>query len=179
MEARKYLYGKKIGSKLTHLEVARVPDSRFVRVSRLASVGSRTRENPHGAEHEQKLQVQKHRLSEAENAVAAIVEQRRQAEAEYPRTVLGDLEQADQKARSLAEELVKAEQKHHRQTLAAPVDGAVQQISVHTVGGVVMPAEPVMVVVPAESRLEFEAMVRNQDIGFVRTGSTFVRLDDR
>lgn len=35
---------------------------------------------------------------------------------------------------------VKAEQKHHRQTLASPVDGVVQQISVHTVGGVVTPA---------------------------------------
>jgi hemolysin D len=46
----------------------------------------------------------------------------------------------------------------------------VQQISVHTVGGVVTPAEPVMVLVPADSRLEIEAMVRNQDIGFVRAG---------
>ena len=58
----------------------------------------------------------------------------------------------------------------HRQTLTAPVDGVVQQISVHTVGGVVTPAEPVMVLVPADSRLEIEAMVRNQDIGFVRAG---------
>jgi hemolysin D len=91
MEARKYLYEKEIGSKLTYLEVAQ-----------------------DYAEHEQELQVQRHRLSEADNAVAAIVEQRRQAEAEYRRTVLSDLAQADQKARSLAEELVKAEQKRHR-----------------------------------------------------------------
>jgi hemolysin D len=38
------------------------------------------------------------------------------------------------------------------------------------VGGVVTPAQPLMVVVPADSRLEIEAMVKNQDIGFVRAG---------
>ena len=58
MEARKYLYEKEIGSKLTYLEVAQDYA-------------------------EQELQVQRHRLSEADNAVAAIMEQHRQAEAEY------------------------------------------------------------------------------------------------
>jgi hemolysin D len=46
----------------------------------------------------------------------------------------------------------------------------VQQLAVHTVGGVVTPAQALLVVVPAESRLEIEAMVSNRDIGFVRRG---------
>jgi hemolysin D len=41
---------------------------------------------------------------------------------------------------------------------------------VHTVGGVVTPAEALAVLVPADSRLEIEAMVSNRDIGFVHTG---------
>ena len=45
-----------------------------------------------------------------------------------------------------------------------------QQIAVHTVGGVVTPAQQLMVVVPADSRLEVEAMVPNKDIGFVQVG---------
>jgi hemolysin D len=46
----------------------------------------------------------------------------------------------------------------------------VQQLAVHTEGGVVTPAQIVMSVVPADSHLEIEAMVSNHDIGFVREG---------
>jgi hemolysin D len=56
------------------------------------------------------------------------------------------------------------------QLLTAPVDGVVQQLAVHTVGGVVTPAQPLLVVVPSDSRLEIEAMVSNSDIGFVQAG---------
>ena len=46
----------------------------------------------------------------------------------------------------------------------------VQQLAIHTVGGVVTPAQALLVVVPSDSRLEIEAMVSNRDIGFVRAG---------
>jgi hemolysin D len=46
----------------------------------------------------------------------------------------------------------------------------VQQLAVHTIGGVVTPAQAVLVVVPVDSRLEIEAMVSNRDIGFVHPG---------
>jgi hemolysin D len=52
----------------------------------------------------------------------------------------------------------------------APVDGTVQQLSVHTVGGVVTPAQALLVIVPEDSRLDVEAMVANEDIGFVHAG---------
>src|SRR5262249_28670366 len=51
-----------------------------------------------------------------------------------------------------------------------PVAGTVQQLSVHTVGGVVTPAQALLVVVPADSHLEIEATVLNRDVGFVRAG---------
>ena len=46
-----------------------------------------------------------------------------------------------------------------RQILTAPVDGVVQQLAVHTVGGVVTPAQQLAVVVPSDVVLEIEAMV--------------------
>jgi hemolysin D len=46
----------------------------------------------------------------------------------------------------------------------------VQQLAVHTIGGVVTPAQTLMVIVPSDSRLEIEAMVSNRDIGFVHAG---------
>ena len=46
----------------------------------------------------------------------------------------------------------------------------VQQLAIHTVGGVVTPAQALLVVVPSDSRLEIEALVPNRDIGFIHPG---------
>ena len=146
-EARKYLAEKEVGSKLQYLEVQQDL-----------------------VEHENELRVQQSRLAEAEAGLEAQRQQRLQAEAEYRRTNLADLAQAEQKATGLREEVIKARQHADLQTLAAPVDGTVQQLAVHTVGGVVTPAQALMVIVPAESHLEIEAMVSNRDIGFVHAG---------
>ena len=56
--------------------------------------------------------------------------------------------------------------------LTAPVDGTVQQLAVHTVGGVVSPAQPLMQIVPKQTRVEMEAFIENRDVGFVREGQT-------
>jgi hemolysin D len=62
--------------------------------------------------------------------------------------------------------------------LTAPVDGTVQQLVVHTVGAAVPNAQPLMVIVPSESKLEVEAFVNNRDIGFVRKGQRVeVKID--
>jgi hemolysin D len=119
---------------------------------------------------QQDRKVQQSRYQEAEAALAAIIETHAQAEAEYRRTLSSDLVEAERKARGLNEDLVKAEQRTKFQVLTASVDGVVQQLSVHTVGGVVTPAQALLMIVPAESRLEIEAMVSNRDIGFVHAG---------
>ncbi|WP_310608235.1 HlyD family efflux transporter periplasmic adaptor subunit [Buttiauxella brennerae] len=54
--------------------------------------------------------------------------------------------------------------------LTAPVDGTVQQLAVHTVGGVVTAAQPLMVIVPQQNQVEIEAIVENKDIGFIHKG---------
>jgi hemolysin D len=113
--------------------------------------------------------VQQSRYHEAEAALAAIIETSAQAEAKYRRTLSSDLVKAERKVAGLSEDLVKAEQRTKFQALTAPVGGVVQ-LAVHAVGGVVTPAQSLLVVVPAESRLEIEAMVSNRDIGFVHAG---------
>jgi hemolysin D len=121
-------------------------------------------------EHQQDLNVQKGKLAEAEGQLAALREQRKQAEDEYQHTNLKDLSEAEQKEASLGAQLTQASEKYRLQTLTAPVDGTVQQLAVHTEGGVVTPAQVLMSVVPADSHLEIEAMVSNRDIGFVHDG---------
>lgn len=129
-------------------------------------------------EHQQELEVQKGKLAEAEGALAALKEQRRQAEDEYRHTTLKDLADAEEKATSLHNQLVQASEKYRLQTLTTPVDGTVQQLAVHTEGGVVTPAEALMSIVPADAKLEIEAMIPNRDIGFVQAGQdAAVKID--
>jgi hemolysin D len=116
------------------------------------------------------LPVQQGNLTASEQAIATIDAERSQAMEEYRRTLLDSLAEAQAKQGGLAQDLVKAKELQKRQILTAPVDGVVQQLAVHTVGGVVTPAEPLMVIVPSDSKLEIEAMVSNRDIGFIHTG---------
>jgi hemolysin D len=107
-----------------------------------------------------------------------VAEARLKADSEYQRTLLDDLNKAEQKAAGLAQDVIKATQRAQHQALAAPADGTVQQLSIHTVGGVVTAAQTLMVVVPADSGLEIEAMVSNRDIGFIHVGNDVqVKID--
>ena len=56
------------------------------------------------------------------------------------------------------------------QTIKAPIDGFVNKIEIHTIGGVVTPAQPLMSIVPKDSKLMVKAKVLNQDIGFIEEG---------
>jgi hemolysin D len=121
-------------------------------------------------EQQEDLAVQRSHLQEAEAAAAAIRETRGQAEAEYRHTLSDELAKAEQKANGLAQDLIKAEQKTRLQLLTAPEDGVVQQLAIHTIGGVVTPAQSQLMIVPNDSRLEIEAVVANRDVGFVHAG---------
>ena len=54
------------------------------------------------------------------------------------------------------------------QTIKSPIDGYVNSVKIHTIGGVVAPAEELMTIVPKDAPLEIKAKVYNQDIGFVK-----------
>lgn len=120
------------------------------------------------AQHE--LDVQKRKADETTAAIAAIDEQRNETKEEFRRERYGDLVEAERKAKGLSEDLVRAERRAQLQKLTSPVDGTVQQLAVHTIGGVVTPAQSLLVVVPSDSHIEIEAMVENRDIGFVHPG---------
>ena len=121
-------------------------------------------------EQQKELSVQQSKYQEADAALAAIKDTRAQADAEYRRTLYDELGKVEPKAAELTQDLIKAKERTKLQALTAPVDGVVQQLAVHTVGGVVTPAQPLLVVVPQDSHLEIEAMVPNRDVGFVEPG---------
>lgn len=147
LDIRKTLYEHTTGSKASYLELLQS----FV-------------------EEQHELDVQKRHSNESTAAIAALEEQRVQTNAEYRRERYSELVEAERKVTGLSEDLIKAQHRSALQVLTSPVDGTVQQLAVHTIGGVVTPAETLLVVVPIESHLEIEAMVQNKDIGFVRIG---------
>jgi hemolysin D len=100
----------------------------------------------------------------------ALVRQLAETRAGYAHDVLKDLAEAEQKAGELVQQLAAAAHKAEQTVLTAPIDGTVQQLAVHTVGGVVTPAQALLVVAPDEGPVLVEATVENRDIGFVHAG---------
>jgi hemolysin D len=147
VEIRKNMFNKELGSKLIYLTDLQ------------ELLGQ-----------QQEVLVQQSKYSEAEAAIAALADTRSKTVAEYERALFDDLVKAEQKVVGLGQDIIKAEQRTSLQKLTAPVEGVVQQLAVHTIGGVVTPAQALMVIVPGESRLEIEAMISNRDIGFVEVG---------
>lgn len=113
-------------------------------------------------------------LAEAQAALAAIERQILQAREEFRRDRLKELTEAEAALRQLRADLKKAEQRRAQQILTAPVAGEVQQLRLHTIGGIVQPGEVLMVIVPEGERLEIEATIENKDIGFVAEGQEAV-----
>lgn len=68
----------------------------------------------------------------------------------------------------LREQLVVARDSLDRGTVRAPLDGTVQNLQVHTTGGVIRPGEVIMELVPRDDRLVIEARVSPTDIDMVR-----------
>lgn len=90
--------------------------------------------------------------------------------AQYRRSMLDLQQEAELKGSTFNQELRKASVRHGQRTLTAPVDGTVQQLAVHTQGGVVTEAQALMVIVPADAPIEVQAFLENKHIGFVQVG---------
>lgn len=119
---------------------------------------------------ERELAVQQARVLELQAAKQQAESRRQSILAQTRRAMLDLLHESGQRAAALQQELSKAEQRNRLMHLTAPVDGTVQQLAIHTAGGVVTEAQPLMVIVPSNQPVEVEALLENKDIGFVRPG---------
>ena len=79
-----------------------------------------------------------------------------------------DLAEIRGKWSELVEKRVAAEDQLKRIDLRAPQDGTVHQLVVHTIGGLVTPSEPAMLIVPSADQLAVEVKIQPQDIDNVR-----------
>jgi len=127
---------------------------------------------------ERDLIVQRARLAEAQSALRESEQAKAAYRAETVRTLSERHAQASSKHGQLNAEHSKASQRERLTQLRAPVAGVVQQLAIHSVGGVVTSAQPLMIVVPDGATVTAEVSIANQDIGFVNAGqSAQVKLE--
>ncbi len=129
---------------------------------------------------EQNALQQEHELgaqiSHAHELEQAVVVQRSTLDgisAQFRREQLDALDHANQQLAQGRDDVAKARQRESLMTLRAPVAGTVQQLAVHTLGGVVTTAQSLMEIVPDDT-MEVEATLENKDIGFVHPGQQAV-----
>ena len=111
-------------------------------------------------------------ITKERGKLAEAEEQRANVVADYKKDIMTSLVDAKKQYNGYAEELKKANETNQQSIITAPVSGRINQLAVHTVGGVVSEAQALMMVVPDDVTMEIEAYADNKDIGFIQLGQT-------
>lgn len=124
------------------------------------------------------IEVQAAAAGKSNAAIAGIEAQLNQLRSELARSSVKDLADAQDNSNLRTSEISKTQMRNSLMRLTSPVDGTVQQLAIHTIGGVVEPAQAIMVIVPKGSSMAIDAKIPNKDVGFVREGQAVrVKID--
>lgn len=120
----------------------------------------------------QNLAAAQHRYKQVSAGIDGNHSEKRTLIAEFKKQQHNEQSELEMQIASMSQEQIKTNERAQRQTLTAPVDGVVQQLVINTIGGIVTPAQELMVIVPIAQQLEVEAWLENKDMGFVSQGQT-------
>ncbi len=119
--------------------------------------------------YENSISVAENKLEELEAGKKRILQEIEVFKEEEKSRILVEYSASQKEYTSLKGRINKAAYFNSRQQIISPVNGHVSQLHVHTIGGVVTPAEKLCSIVPANSPMEVKAQALNKDIGFVTT----------
>jgi HlyD family secretion protein len=111
-------------------------------------------------------------IAQAKGKIAEIELQIIQIDQDLRTEVGKDLIETRSKLSELAERKIAAVDQLNRVDIRAPQSGRVHELAVHTVGGVVAPAEQIMLIVPDADALAIEVRMAPRDIDQVYVGQT-------
>jgi hemolysin D len=118
-----------------------------------------------------KLQEMQHRIDQLQSEKRLLVQN-------FKGTLLNELSQRERARIEIKAKTKEMGFHHGKQQIVSPTNGVVDQIFIHTLGGVVTPAEKLLTVVPSESKLLIEAQFDNRDIGFIhKNQETMLKVD--
>jgi HlyD family secretion protein len=95
-----------------------------------------------------------------------------QSEETFRSEVMRDLREAEAKEGELVERHLAARDQMTRTIIRAPTAGTIHELALHTIGGVVTPAEVLMLVVPDDDTLAIEARLSADKVDQVHVGQT-------
>lgn len=91
-------------------------------------------------------------------------------DASYHKDIMTALVEAKKEYYTVTEAIKKADEDSRMATIYAPISGRVYNLNIHTIGGIVTDAQPLMQIVPEDAKLVFEVYADNKDIGFIKVG---------
>ncbi|OED43794.1 hemolysin D [Endozoicomonas sp. (ex Bugula neritina AB1)] len=135
-------------------------------------------------EQQEELQIQLS-MAEKKNEIEILIAQKKSLESnrasylsEIRRGYYDALNDILETLAVIAQKLIQTRERRRQYNILAPINGVVQQLSVHTLGGAVQSAQQLMVIVPEGALLKAEVLVLNKDVGFVHSGQPVeVKID--
>lgn len=109
-------------------------------------------------------------IAQSEGKIAEIELQIIQIDEDQRAEVMKELREIQGREGELVERRSAAQDQLRRIDLRAPSSGTVHQLTVHTLGGVLQPGEPAMLIVPADEELQLDARVAPTDIDQISVG---------
>ena len=119
-------------------------------------------------EHEEQIRMKNHEIMQLKEKLNELDEQNLLIRQEYQNKLLEELTLKRKEATLLKVEIESIKFRKAKQKITSPVDGYVSRLMIHTIGGVVTPAEKLISIVPKNVPLVIKATVLNQDIGFIK-----------
>jgi HlyD family secretion protein len=110
--------------------------------------------------------------AQASNRIAELRSQSLQIDAQHLAEVLTDLRDVEGKLAEVSEKEAAVRDQLRHIEIHAPQSGFVHQLAVHTIGGVITPGEPIMLIVPSDDALSVEAKVPPQSIDQIAVGKS-------
>ena len=153
-----------------HLQNSKKKENDLLQVIDIIAKHEYDEAHKQSVEYEEQIKIKRHNLKQLAEKLSELEKKETLTKQEYRNRLLDELTKKRKEARLLSAEIEAIKFHNKKQFIVSPVDGYVSKIMVHTVGGVVTPAEKLMYIVPKEAPMVIKAMVLNKDIGFVKEG---------
>lgn len=111
-------------------------------------------------------------LEESRRSLAQLEQEQHSAGAEKINAIAQNIAEREHENHLLASQLKQVNAQIAQYTLRSPVEGIVDSLAFRDAGGAVEPPQELLKIVPVDSELVAEVMIKNQDVGFLRVGQT-------
>ncbi len=123
------------------------------------------------ADYEARVSEHQAEVARARQRASELALRLKNLENQYTQTAADELKESANKLFDLEERLRPSRDAAERQKIVAPIAGEVVDIRVTSAGAVIGPRDPLLDIVPADSKLLVEGRIRPEDIDYVRIGS--------